>query len=141
MPTKSGWYACRLAVTDNKVKEVIASIALQLVDVTDDGVAIDSMRWCRGRPHSARNAKCWGQTLVYFKHAIDTPAPRQDPAASISSQTQHVAPGPPAVKTQHVVKQEFPRSQDPARREARQASKKKAPYAEISELVLSKFER
>ena len=35
----------------------------------------------------------------------------------------------------------FPSSQDPARREAHQASKKKAPYAEISELVLSKFER
>ena len=60
----SGWYACKLLVSDTgKVQNITVACALLMEDVTDaagEAIQISSMRWCRGLPQEERNAKVYG---------------------------------------------------------------------------------
>ena len=64
IPLSSGWYACKLLVSDTgKVQNITVACALLMEDVTDpagEAIQISSMRWCRGLPQEERNAKVFG---------------------------------------------------------------------------------
>ena len=124
----SGWYACKLQVSDEKVKKVVVACALLMQDVADPapgGVQIQSMRWCRGLPMEERNSKVFGE--VCDSYTIVQPEPKTQATTQIvqpEAKTQSEAQiAKPEAQT-HGVKKE-PLELDVKARKKR----KKAPFA------------
>ena len=106
IPLSSGWYACKLLVSDTgKVQNITVACALLMEDVTDpagEAIQISSMRWCRGLPQEERNAKVFG--AVCDSYSISGKAQTQ--IVQPEAQTQSEAQNAKAEAQTHGVKKE-----------------------------------